>query len=86
MYEQKFYVTSVEFNKQAQAENRTVPFSFSNIDDAKKKFYTILGSDIGNPTLSWCNVILWDNYGNLILREYWHEQEAVVTPEEQTAE
>lgn len=86
MNEQRFYVTSVEYNKQAQAENRTVPFAFNTIDEAKKKFYTVLGQNIGNASLSWCNVILWDNYGNLILREYWHEQEAVVTPEEQTAE
>lgn len=78
MNEQRFYVTSIEYNKQAKAENRSQPFSFGNIDEAKKKFYQTLANDINNATLSWCNVILWDNYGNLILREYWHEQEQIV--------
>lgn len=76
MQDRRFYVTSIEFNKQAQAENRTVPFSFASIDEAKKKFYTILGQDIGNASLSWCNVILWDDRGDMLLHEYWHENEA----------
>ena len=70
----RYYDTSVEYNKQAKAENRTQPFAFDSIDDAKKKFYTILSQDIGNPTLGWCNVIMWDSYGNMIMHEYWHEQ------------
>ena len=70
---QRFYVTSIEYNKQVQAENRTTPFSFATIDEAKKKFYTVLGQNIGNPSLAWCNVILWDSFGNMILHEYWQE-------------
>lgn len=70
----RYYVTSVEFNKNVQAENRTQPFAFDDIDSAKQKFYATLASDIKNATLSWCNVIMWDNYGNMIQHEYWHEQ------------
>lgn len=75
MEESRYYVTSVEYNKVAKAENRTVPFSFATIDEARKKFAAILSQDILNPTLSWCNIVMWDSYGNTIMHDFWHEKE-----------
>lgn len=71
MEEKRYYVTSVEFNTEAKAENRSIPKSFDKIDLAKKEFYSRLGNDIGNEKLGWCHVILWNKYGEILMREYW---------------
>lgn len=55
----RFYVFSVQYNKDAQAENRSVPKAFDNRNDAIKEFHRQLANDYGNETLGWsiCMVI-----------------------------
>lgn len=55
----RFYVFSVQYNKDAQAENRSVPKAFDNRNDAIKEFHSQLAKDMGNATLGWslCMVI-----------------------------
>ena len=55
----RYYVLSIQFNKDAQAENRTVPKAYDSRNDAIKEFHNQLSQDMGNPTLDWsiCMVI-----------------------------
>lgn len=55
----RYYVFSVQFNKDAKAENRTVPKAFDKREDAIKEFHRQMESDMGNATLGWsiCMVI-----------------------------
>lgn len=75
----RYYVTSVEFNKVAQAENRSVPSAFDSLDKAKAKFYTTLANNINNNTISDAVVIMFDSNGNKVMSEHWHEEETEVT-------
>ena len=55
----RYYVLSIQFNKDAQAENRTAPKAYDSRNDAVKEFHNQLSTDMGNPTLGWsiCMVI-----------------------------
>ena len=55
----KYYVLSIQYNKDAQAENRTVPKAYDTRNDAVKEFHRQLSTDMGNSTLGWsiCMVI-----------------------------
>lgn len=70
----RYYVTSIQFNKEKQSENRSVPFAFDSLNEAKQKFHEILGSDMKNATLSWSVVVLFDDLGNMIMSERWTEE------------
>lgn len=49
----RYYVIFIQFNKDAQAENRTVPKAFDTLDDAIAEFHTQMGKDMKNATLGW---------------------------------
>ena len=55
----RYYVLSIQFNNDAQAENRTAPKAYDSRNDAVKEFHNQLSNDMGNHTLSWsiCMVI-----------------------------
>ena len=55
----RYYVLSIQFNKDAQTENRTVPKAYDSRNDAVKEFHKQLSTDMGNLTLGWsiCMVI-----------------------------
>lgn len=55
----RYYVLSIQYNKAAQAENRTVPKAFDKREDAIKEFHSQMAKDMGNSTLGWsiCMVI-----------------------------
>lgn len=55
----RYYVFAVQYNKEAQAENRTVPKAYDSRNDAIKEFHRQLSQDYGNATLGWsiCMVI-----------------------------
>ena len=54
-----YYVVSIQFNKEAMAENRTVPKSYGNRNDAIREFHRQLSADMGNSAIGWsiCMVI-----------------------------
>ena len=55
----RYYVLAVQYNKDAQAENRTVPKAYDTKNEAKREFHNQLSQDYGNTTLGWsiCMVI-----------------------------
>lgn len=70
----RYYVTAIQFNKVAGAENRSVPYAYDTLDAAKAKFYTQIGTDINNPNVSRTTVILFDSNGDVRLTECWREE------------
>lgn len=71
----RYYVTAIQFNKVAQAENRSVPSAFDDLLSARQKFHKTLADDMNNGTLGWSVVMLFDNYGNVIATERWDRPE-----------
>lgn len=55
----RYYVFSVQYNKEAEAENRTVPKAFDSLNEAIAEFHTQMAKDMKNTTLGWslCMVI-----------------------------
>lgn len=70
----RYYVTSIQYNKEKEAENRSVPFAFDSLNDAKQKFHEILGSDMKNSTLGWSVAVIFDSNGTMIMSEKWEEE------------
>lgn len=69
----RFYVMSVQHNKEKQAENRTVPKAFDDIHEATAEFHRQLGSDMKNDTLDWSMCVVINNQGVIHKSEYWEE-------------
>lgn len=67
----RFYVMFVQHNKEADAENRTVPVAFDEIKKAYQKYYDQLAKDMNNSTLDWSVGYILDNFGNVIESKYW---------------
>lgn len=74
----RFYVTAIQHNKEAQAENRSIPFAFDDLNSARQKFHEILSNDMKNPTLDWSVAFIFNSEGALITSEKW---ERPVEPE-----
>ncbi len=55
----RYYVLSVQYNKDAGAENRTVPKAYDTKNEAVAEFHRVLAADMKNATLGWsiCMVI-----------------------------
>ena len=67
----RYYVLFVQHNQEAQAENRTAPSAFDDLNSAVQKFHEQMGKDMKNATLDWSVGTITDNFGNLIRSEYW---------------
>ena len=74
----RFYVMFVQHNKQADAENRTVPVAYDDEKSAKQKFHEQMGQDMKNSTLDWSVGYILDNFGNRIHSEYWTDIETTI--------
>lgn len=77
----RYYVVFVQHNKEAGAENRTVPSAFDSLKDAYQKYYEQLAKDMKNVTLDWSVGYILDNFGNVIESKYWTDIEE---PEEES--
>lgn len=55
----RYYVFAIQYNKDAQAENRTAPKAFDTRNKAFAEFHRQLSQDMNNTTLGWsiCMVI-----------------------------
>lgn len=47
----KYYLTTIQYNKVAKAENRTIPKVYTSLDDAEADFYEQVGKDMKNNSL-----------------------------------
>lgn len=65
----RFYLVTIQYNKDAQAENRTVPKGFDSVEDAIAEFHTQMGKDMKNATLGWSLAIVFDKNGGIVRDE-----------------
>lgn len=79
----KFYVFRTLHNGETGAEDYQKPDSFSNLDDAKKKFHEYLQTYIGYGKLDRVAVVILDSFGNTIKLETWSK---IVEEEPETVE
>lgn len=47
----RFYLTTIQYNKVAKAENRTVPKAYDDLAKAEADFYEQVGKDMKNAVL-----------------------------------
>ena len=67
----RYYVVSIQHNKDKDAENRSVPKAFDTELQARQAFHAQLGSDIGNATLEWSVCMIFTDIGSVIASERW---------------
>lgn len=84
----RYYVVSVQHNKEKDEENRSVPKAFDTELQARQAFHAQLGSDMSNVTLDWSVCMIFTDIGSVIASERWEapEQGVVETPVEETPE
>lgn len=71
----RYYLVTIQYNKDAKAENRTAPKGFNTLDEAVAAFHKQMGSDMSNVTLGWAISIVFDTMGSIIKNEMWTRQE-----------
>lgn len=78
----RYYVVSVQHNKEKDAENRSVPKAFDAELQARQAFHAQLGDDMNNTTLDWSVCMIFTDIGSVIASERWEapEPEPVPTP------
>lgn len=75
----RFYVHSIQYNKIAQAENRSVPKAFDTLNEAKTAYHDQLARDHKNETLSWSMVWITSDVSAKPIKEEKYEED--VKPE-----
>ena len=84
----RYYVVSVQHNKEKGTENRSVPKAFDTELQARQAFHAQLGIDMGNEVLDWSVCMIFTDIGSVIASERWEapEQGIVKTPVEEAPE
>lgn len=86
----RYYVVSVQHNKEKDAENRSVPKAFDTELQARQAFHAQLGDDMSNTTLDWSVCMIFTDIGSVIASERWEvpdpTPEPTPTPETTDAE
>ena len=82
----RYYVVSVQHNKEKGTENRSVPKAFDTELQARQAFHAQLGIDMGNEVLDWSVCMIFTDIGSVIASERWEapEQGIIETPVEET--
>ena len=73
----RYYVLSIEFNREKASENRTAPKAYDTYDDAIIEFHSRLAADMKNDSLGWALVMVFDNEGNTRRVEKWTREEEI---------
>lgn len=76
----RYYLLTIQYNKEAQAENRTVPKAFDSLDDAMAEFHTQMGKDMKNKTLGWALSMVINSDGGIHASEKWTSKEVTPAP------
>lgn len=89
----RFYVMSIEFNKVAQAENRSQPRAYDSLNDAVARLHEVMKDDMRNENIAWAVCYILDNFGNTLRHEEYVQDhyldpdpEPEPTPEEEPTE
>lgn len=69
--ETRYYLVTIQYNKDAEAENRTAPKGYNTLDDAVAAFHKQMGQDMTNATLGWALSIVFDSNGAIMRNEKW---------------
>ena len=67
----RYYVVSVQHNKEKDTENRSVPKAFDTELQARQAFHAQLGSDMSNVALDWSVCMIFTDIGLVIATERW---------------
>ena len=78
----RYYVIAIQHNKEADAENRSVPKVYDSKLSAKQEFHRQLGIDMNNATLDWGIVSILNSDGYLEATEKWEAPVSETTTEE----
>lgn len=82
----RFYVHAIQFNKEAQAENRTVPKACDTLNEALTAYHDQLTRDHKNKTLGWSMVWITSSISAKPIKEeeYVADPDPVEIPAEET--
>jgi len=75
----RYYVVRVEYNTQAQAENRQI-YGFDTLDEARKKFHEIMREDINSELLNRALCVIINEHCGTEQKETWYRPDE--TPED----
>lgn len=67
----RFYVVAIQYNRIAEAENRTAPKAYNTKDEAIAEWHRQLATDMKNDSLGWSLCMVFDVFGNIIAKERW---------------
>ena len=76
----RFYLLTIQYNREAEAENRTAPKAFDSLKDAKAEFHAQVAKDMKNTTLGWSLNMVINSDGGI------YEQEKYVADPVEDAE
>ena len=82
----RYYVVSIQHNKEKDAENRSAPKAFDTELQARQAFHAQLGSDMSNATLDWSVCMIFTDIGSVIASERWEAPELEPVVEEPITE
>lgn len=71
----RFYVVAIQYNRVAEAENRTAPKAYNTKDEAIAEWHRQLAGDMKNDSLGWSLCMVIDMFGNIIAKERWTRTE-----------
>ena len=76
----RYYVVSIQHNKEKDAENRSAPKAFDTELQARQAFHAQLGDDMSNTTLDWSVCMIFTDIGSVIASERWEAPVPEPTP------
>lgn len=80
----KYYLTTIQYNKEAKAENRTVPKMYTELEKAEADFYEQVDKDMKNEKLGGSLNYVTNSEGGIYpeLNKKWGVMEEVEPVEE----
>ena len=80
----RYYVVSIQHNKEKDAENRSAPKAFDTELQARQAFHAQLGGDMSNAVLDWSVCMIFTDIGSVIASERWEAPKHEPTESEPT--
>lgn len=69
----KYFVNYVLHNAETDGYAYQKPTAFDDLDSAKKEFHNALSTYINYGKLDRVSVMLFDDYNNIYMKEYWEK-------------
>lgn len=81
----RYYLFTVQHNKVADAENRSVPRAFDSRHAAVAAYHAQIAADMSNATLDWSINMLINSAMGVEMSEKWTAEEPAAEPAEMEA-